>query len=552
MGEKNVSATQPASVELAQKIAASVARYATDVVISPGSRNSPLTMALLVRDDIRVHTRIDERSAAFLALGLARASKRPVAMVTTSGTAAVNCAPALVEAAHAHVPLVVITADRPAHMVGTGASQTIDQVGLFEPAVSTLQVSSPEDISALETTIENSFAAHINVAFDTPLVGQSLPTQLDTEKKLWRAPWVDHGEVTIDLAKNTLVIAGDEAWEVEGLEDVPTLAEPTAPAPYHAVHPLAAGLFAQGEITTEGSSEYAEYIARTKPDQVIVVGHPTLHRPVLALMADPEITVITLSRTTQVTDPTGNSSQVATRVKTTGEPTQSWLRLCQTLSEQAAASVREELPSHGFTGLHVAAALADGLGVGDTMFIGASNPVRDAAYVGLPFGGVETYSPRGTAGIDGSVSQAIGIALAVQARNPEEIRAPRTVALMGDVTFLHDVGGLLLGPDEIEPENLTIVVANDSGGGIFETLEVGAQPLRATFEKAVGTPHEVDIEALVQAYGHEYVRADSLHELLVALEDSIEQPHGLRIIDAHTVRDTRRELHRAMANRLGL
>src|SRR5699024_8998431 len=140
-------------------------------------------------------------------------------------------------------------------------------------------------------------------------------------------------------------------------------------------------------------------------------------------------------------------------------------------------------PNHGFTGLHVAAAVSDTLGTGDTLVLGASNPVRDASFVGLPYDGVDTYSPRGAAGIDGTVSQAVGIALATQSAHPDEPRAPRTVALIGDVTFLHDVGGLLIGPADAHPENLTIVVANDDGGGIFETLEIGAPELRASFER---------------------------------------------------------------------
>ena len=134
------------SLNLAQAIAAQLSRHITDVVICPGSRNSPLSLALLAREDLRVHTRIDERTAAFFALGLARVSGRHVAVVMTSGTAVANTLPAMVEAHYAHVPLAIVSADRPARLVGTGASQTIEQQGIFGVYADTVQVTEPADI----------------------------------------------------------------------------------------------------------------------------------------------------------------------------------------------------------------------------------------------------------------------------------------------------------------------------------------------------------------------------------------------------------------------
>jgi len=229
-------------------------------------------------------------------------------------------------------------------------------------------------------------------------------------------------------------------------------------------------------------------------------------------------------------------------------------RATRAASELAADAVRTTLedPEFGFTGLHAAAAVADTLGTGDTVLLGASNPVRDASWVGLPFDGVDTYAPRGAAGIDGSVSQAVGVALATQAAHPDEPRAPRTVALLGDVTFLHDVGGLLIGPNEPHPENLTIVVANDDGGGIFETLEIGAEPLRASFERAFGTPHGASICELCAGYGVAHREVTSLRELLDALMDTTEAPLGLSVIEARTTRTTRRALHRALQGKIAL
>ncbi|BAU94869.1 2-succinyl-5-enolpyruvyl-6-hydroxy-3-cyclohexene-1-carboxylate synthase [Corynebacterium suranareeae] len=531
--------------DLARAVLNSLAPHVTDVVLCPGSRNSPLSLEVLARRDIRVHVRIDERSASFLALSLARAQARPVAVVMTSGTAVANCLPAVEEAAHAHIPLIVLSADRPAHLVGTGASQTITQDGIFGGNAPTVSVSELEHVSLIEHELGEGASQrprHFNIALDVPLVSAELPEiHGDSLGAKWTHRWINHGEVEVDLGENTLVIAGDEAWEVEGLEDVPTIAEPTAPKPYNPVHPLAAEILLKEQVSAEG------YVVNTRPDHVIVVGHPTLHRGVIKLLSDPGIKLTVLSRTSTITDPARHATAVGSSVKVSGTQDKQWLKICSAASELAAEGVRDVLEQEefGFTGLHVAAAVADTLGTGDTLFAAASNPIRDLSFVGMPFDGVDTFSPRGTAGIDGSVSQAIGTALAVQSRHPDEIRAPRTVALLGDLAFLHDVGGLLIGPDEPRPENLTIVVSNDNGGGIFELLETGAEGLRTNFERAFGTPHDASIGDLCAGYGVAHREVDNLQDLILALVDTTEVS-GFYVIEATTRRDTRRAQQQAL------
>ena len=531
-----------AAMEIAAAVAELVAKHCTDVVMSPGSRNSPLAYALLARRDVTVHMRIDERSAAFTALGLARVQRRHVAVVMTSGTAVANAYPAVIEAHMSHTPLAVISADRPERLVGTGASQTIWQQGIFGRYAETQQVQSLDDVHAA------SFATpqvHINVALDAPLVPEALPEPVGQPRRVGPGAlegsrdWVDHGAVDVDLTRNSLVIAGDEAWEVPGLEHVPTIAEPTAPTPFHQVHPLAARFFAQSEVAI--SHDGGDFAADTKPEQVIVVGHPTLHRDVMALLADPDIEVIGISRTETFT---GQPDKRGSRVNATGQPTDTWLKICEAAGDVGADTVRQALTEDefGFTGLHVAAAVCDTLGVGDTLVLGSSNPVRDASFVGMPFDGVSTYAARGAAGIDGTVSQAVGVALATQALRPDEIRAPRALALMGDLTFLHDANGLLIGPDEPRPGNLTIVVANDDGGGIFESLEPGADNLRGAFERVFGTPHGTDVEKLAEAYGADYRRADTLAELNEVLLELEAQPNPISVVETATTRSTRRAL----------
>lgn len=537
------------SMTLARAVVDVLAHNVTDVVLSPGSRNSPLAYALLERGEIQVHVRIDERSAAFTALGLARVQRRPVGVVMTSGTAVANAYPAVIEAHMSHTPLAVISADRPESLVGTGASQTIWQQAIYGRYASTQQVTTLDDVARI------SFAdpqVHINVAFDTPLVPHELsaatgvprrvgPGQLATGVK---AVQVDHGVVDLDLSRDTLVIVGDEAWDVPGLELVPTIAEPTAPTPYHQVHPLAARFFTQAQVAI--SHDGGDFAASTKPEQVVVVGHPTLHRDVLALLADPDIEVIGLSRSDIFT---GRPTRRGSRANITGQPSDTWLKICEAAGEVGADTVRSTLqdPAFGFTGLHVAAAVCDTLGVGDTLVLGSSNPVRDASLVGLPFDGVDTYAARGAAGIDGTVSQAVGVALATQQLRPTEVRAPRTVALLGDLTFLHDVNGLLIGPDELRPGNLTIVVANDDGGGIFEALEVGAPQLRSQFERVFGTPHQVGVDKLAHAYGATYRRADSVATLNDVLVELAAAPEPIAVVEAVTTRQTRRALAERLA-----
>nr|WP_144793697.1 2-succinyl-5-enolpyruvyl-6-hydroxy-3-cyclohexene-1-carboxylic-acid synthase [Corynebacterium singulare] len=549
--------SNPESMELAQVLAAQLSRHLTDVVLCPGSRNAPLSLALLARSDVRVHTRLDERSAAFAALGLARVQRRHVGIVMTSGTAVANTLPAMVEAHYSHTPLAVISADRPARMVGTGASQTIEQQGLFGVYAQTTQVEKTSDVPLIAERFLADRQVHINVALDQPLVGEELPSEpSDVTQHRARTPrWSNHGEVAVDLSRNTLVIAGDEAWEVEGLEDVPTIAEPTAPAPYHPVHPAAAHLFRRAQVSAN------DYVVNTKVEQVIVVGHPTLHRGVVALLSDPDIDLICLSRTEDFTNPRGESAQLGTTVKTSGEPTREWMKICEGAAQMAADAVREVLAETtgeevtdseiGFTGLHVAAAVGDTLSVGDILVLGASNPVRDASLIGLPFDGVETYSPRGAAGIDGTVAQAIGIAVATQSREADAPRAPRTVALMGDVTFLHDATSLILPEDNPRPENLTIVVANDNGGGIFELLEQGSEALRPSFEKAFGTPHGVGVAKLAEACGAEHREVSTAQELLDVLAELKEYSTGITVVEAHTTRSSRRALQEALAAKVG-
>jgi 2-succinyl-5-enolpyruvyl-6-hydroxy-3-cyclohexene-1-carboxylate synthase len=205
------------------------------------------------------------------------------------------------------------------------------------------------------------------------------------------------------------------------------------------------------------------------------------------------------------------------------------------LNRRATAAVHRTLSEHPLTtGLHVAAAVADGLRPGDQLVLGASNPVRDAALVGLRTQGVKVRSNRGVAGIDGTVSTAIGAALA-----HERVNGGRTVALIGDLTFVHDASGLLIGPTEPVPQALTIVVSNDNGGGIFELLEQGDPRFADVSSRIFGTPHDVDVGALCRAY-----HIDSAQVDVADLADALNSPFdGPRVLEVKADRSTLRQLH---------
>ena len=516
-----------------------------DVVLCPGSRNAPLAFALADADRagrLRLHVRIDERTAGFLAVGLAVGSGRPVPIAMTSGTAVANLGPAVVEANYARVPLIILSANRPYELLGTGANQTMEQLGYFGTQVRAaislgLAEESPDGYdtqnaawrsatcrvlaAATGTRSANSGPVQFDIPLREPLVPEpdSHPGDFPAGRPDG-APWTYTPPVSfdepleIDLTPDTVVISGHGAGVHPNLAHLPTVAEPTAPHAATPLHPWALPLL--------------------KPAQVIMAGRPTLHRPVSALLADPGVAVYALTTGPRWPDVSGNSMATGTRAQTTGAPDPDWLRRCAQANARVNEAVRSQLAAHPLaTGLHVAAAVADALRPGDQLVLGASNPVRDAALVGLNTDRIAVRSNRGVAGIDGTVSTAIGAALAHDGR---------TVALLGDLTFVHDASGLLIGPTEPVPHDLTIVVSNDNGGGIFELLEQGDPRFADVSSRVFGTPHDVDVGALCRAY-HVDSRQIEADDLAGALD---EPNDGIRVLEVKADRSTLRQLHAAI------
>ena len=517
-----------------------------DVVLCPGSRNAPLAFALHDADRagrLRLHVRIDERTAGYLAIGLAVAERAPVCVAMTSGTAVANLGPAVVEANYARAPLIVLSANRPYELLGTGANQTMEQLGYFGTQVRAnislglapeMKGAAPGDLATLNAQWRSATCRVLVAAtgfrtanagpvqFDIPLREPLVPDADETggyapEGRPGGRPWTYTPPVTfdqpldIDLTPDTVVIAGHGAGVHPNLAQLPMVAEPTAPPAENPLHPFALRLI--------------------HPQQVIMLGRPTLHRPVSALLADPSVPVYALTTGPRWPDVSGNSQATGTRAVTAGEPNANWLKRCAEVNRHAIEAVRGQLKAHPLTtGLHVAAAVAGALRPGDQLVLGASNPVRDAALVGLNTQGIKVRSNRGVAGIDGTVSTAIGAALAHDGR---------TIALIGDLTFVHDSSGLLIGPTEPTPRNLTIVVSNDNGGGIFELLEQGDPRFSDVSSRIFGTPHDVDVGALCRAY-HVDSRQIEADELAGALGEPFE---GMRVLEVKADRSSLRALH---------
>ncbi|MFV2145675.1 2-succinyl-5-enolpyruvyl-6-hydroxy-3-cyclohexene-1-carboxylic-acid synthase [Isoptericola sp. G70] len=563
-----------------------VAQGVRDAVLAPGSRSAPLAYALAeadVRGDLVLQVRVDERSAGFLALGLSRgsvlgaaadggtrAAPRPVVVVTTSGTAVANLHPAVLEAHHSGLPLVLLTADRPHELRGTGASQTTDQVGIFGTAVrAAVDVPAPDgrdgEVRDLLATARRVVAAalgsrdrypgpvHLDLAYRDPLhpapdgsdrsaAGPPGPRRAVEVVPPAPGPGADPA-LPGDRAR-TLVVAGDGAGpaarHLSEAQGWPLLAEPSAGA-------------GRGDlaVTAYRSVLGVDGVA-DGVDQVVVLGHPTLSRPVQRLLARPDVAVTVVA---PGGGPWPDAARNATRVVDAlherwfepsapadgGAFAARWRAASDAAAGVVAAVTSDEAVRAGLRGaphaaLAVARAVVAASGGDDVLVVGASNPVRDLDLVlGLEPGPIPTVlANRGLAGIDGTVSTATGIAVGAGRAGR------RTRVLVGDLTFLHDVGGLLRGPGE-PAVDLDVVVVNDDGGSIFATLEHGAlaatgPDAASTFERVFGTPHGAHLAQLCAGYGVDHQLVEDVPSLRHVLAGP---SHGVRVIEVPVARAAR-------------
>ena len=526
-----------------------VACGVTEVVLSPGSRNAPLSMALHEADAtgrIRLHVRIDERTAGFLALGLARGSGRPAAVVTTSGTAVANLHPAVLEAHHGGVGMIVLSADRPPWLRDVGANQTIDQRSVFGPALRLFhEFAVPQRmpgqnagwramlcraVAAANGASGVPGPAQLNIALADPLLPDTSTTGSTAD---WPEP------LTGRDGPWTRIVAGDATYgppvpATEPGERVLFLADLT--------HPWAAAVADSGHLVISeaggaaGSTVLAaglhllanaEFLQAARPTRVIVLGRPTMFRQVQRLLGDPGITVDIIAPPSAHADPSGAARTVAAGWPDLRElPDQGWAarwRDADGAAARAVGALLDELDIGSSTRL--ARDLVAALPLRATLVLGSSQAPRDVALASVRRAGIRGVANRGVAGIDGPVSTAIGVALAAGGDDGP------TVALLGDLTFLHDITGLVIGPHEPRPD-LTIVVSNNDGGGIFSTLEPGEPQHARAFDRVFGTPHGVLLAGVAEGCGAEHVFVSTADELAEAIAD----PGGIRIVEVPTTR----------------
>ncbi|GGO78193.1 2-succinyl-5-enolpyruvyl-6-hydroxy-3-cyclohexene-1-carboxylic-acid synthase [Nocardioides deserti] len=493
----------------------------TEVVLSPGSRNAPLSFAVHAAAEaglLRLHTRVDERTAAFLALGLTKVGAR-AAVLCTSGTAVANLHPAVLEAAHTGLPLVVLTADRPARLRGTAANQTTDQVGVFGRLVTTRDL--PDDALVLA----DDGPTHLNVQLDEPLVPADRWVPPAVERPARPEPRPAAEEV-LPLGPRTVVVAGDDAGPPARVlaerAGWPLLAEPTS-----------------GSRTGDNALRCYRLLLDTdlgrSVERVVVAGHPTLSRPVTRLLSRADVEVVSVPARGAWPDRPFPVDRVVTRPVVEGRDDPAWLEAWREADRSVARQLDRLLAAEpGLTPHEVAAAVSRGVPPGGLLYVGASSPVRDLDLVVARYDVGDrrkVVANRGLAGIDGTISSAIGAALG-------RPHGSRNLALMGDVTFLHDSGALVLGPREVRPD-LTIVVVNDDGGAIFSMLEQGAPEHADPFEVLFGTPHGVDLASLCAATRTPHWRVDTVAEL----EHALASPNGgIEVVEAVVDRRTRRDL----------
>ncbi|MEO8687154.1 MAG: 2-succinyl-5-enolpyruvyl-6-hydroxy-3-cyclohexene-1-carboxylic-acid synthase [Solirubrobacteraceae bacterium] len=529
---------------------------------SPGSRSTPLVLSLAREPGIRATSHIDERCGSFFALGLAKATGRPVALACTSGTAAANYAPAVHEAREARVPLLILTADRPPELREIGAGQTIDQVKLYGGAAKWYlevddQPATPERMRWLRHLACRAYwsalegrpgPVHLNFSLREPLVlDEPLPAgEPGGGGRAGGRPWVTRPraqpvaspglieglEAVLDAHPRAVMVAGRSERDpglgeaLGGLADrlaLPLLAEPLSGA-------------------RRGRAAIADYDALLRdpgfaaaqaPDLVLRFGDLPTSKPLRQWLHGLETLQIAFDAESAWQDPAGRVATVVTADPRALEPKQprkdrEWLDAWRGADHAAADAIARTLDD--LSEPRVAAELGVRLPADTTLVVASSMPVRD----------VETFFPardapprvlsnRGANGIDGTVSTAFGVAAA----------GGPTVLLIGDVALAHDMGGLLAARRLGLP--LVIVLLNNDGGGIFHFLPVEREG--ADFEEHVATPHGLDFEHAAELYGLGYGRVADPGTFRDALDGALAS-HRATILEVHTDRTENVELHR--------
>nr|WP_300142781.1 2-succinyl-5-enolpyruvyl-6-hydroxy-3-cyclohexene-1-carboxylic-acid synthase [Propionicimonas sp.] len=534
------------SVACAQAVIGQLlAQGVTDLVLAPGSRSAPLALvadAAAREGLLRLHVRVDERGAGFLALGLAKASRRCVPVITTSGTAVGNLLPAVMEAAHSGVPLLVLSADRPAALVGTGANQTTEQLDLFSGflrhrgRVSSTAAPASWAAQAARAVLAaggevsgHPGPAQLNLELGLPLVPGSGQALVPAPRGALRTGRSARPEpVALPGGPRTVVVCGDadpatgrEARTLAEAAGLPLIAEPSSNAR------TGANALATGRLLLAGP------LGR-QVERVLVFGRPNLSRPVTALLARADVEIVVVASGPEYVDPGWRASLVAGAVTVEPGPAE-WLDAWRTADAERAARLGELNLAGALSGPELARLVVAAVPQDQVLCLANSNPIRDADLAPVRADPGPVYANRGLSGIDGTLATAAGVALASG--------APTTL-LCGDLAFVHDAGSLAIGPGEPRP-TLRVVVADDNGGSIFATLEYGQDRFADSFERVFATPTGLDLVALATGFGVPARRVSTAAEVAVALT---EPWTGIEILVVDVDRSGRAEAARRLAD----
>jgi len=537
------------------------------VVISPGSRSTPLAYSFASTDELDVYMQVDERSAGYFALGLAKASSEPVVLLCTSGTAASNYFPAVTEAHYARIPLIVITADRPHELREVGAPQAIDQIQLYGNHVKySIDFPLAEDNRDVEDYIERQIQRavsvaltapfgpiHLNVPFREPLLidfDMEIPTRT-FQKHFKSTSALDESTAKFltDIVKDTekgFIIVGElplgvnneSFWKFAEALQWPVLCDSLsnlrAQVPAQCL-PLCIDRY----DALLKSERFAESVI---PDTVIRFGAQPVSKPLSLYLRKvrPE-TVIAIDESPEFRDPLGVvthhiQSPVEAVLALIVDKQQTPYAIKWIEANDVASEVTEEIAKVAGDEGAYAQLLFRHLPGGSDIISGSSMPIRDVdTYFGKTARDITVFANRGTNGIDGVVSTAFGIQAA---------RKRPTWLLIGDLSFLHDVNGLLV--SRFHDTDLTIVIMNNDGGGIFSYLPQAESGPH--FEELFGTPTGLTFEHIAAMYGAQYKAIEKLEDFEVELAKEKEQ--NVRIIEVFTDRTVNVKAHRALWNEI--
>lgn len=538
-----------ASTALAEVLLDELARGGVrHIVIAPGSRSAAIAIAAARRLDLSVTVSIDERSAAFFALGVGKATGAPAAVLTTSGSAVAHLFPAVVEADTGRVPLLLLTADRPPELHGTGANQTIEQAGLFGHAVRWFAQLGPAEHSAgshseWRTVASRAVASaldgpvHLNIAFREPVVPETDDGR-DSDRPFGFAsdghsdgrPWVTSDvplrpRVPLDdkwtRPERGVVLAGDAPFvPVDAIDQLaaalgwPLLIEPTA-----------GGRPPQSITTVHHLVSDPDIAHRLRPEVAVIIGRANLSRPVANWLSDVPRLIVD-SRVTTPPSPTAVLAEGWPEVVGVGQRDGGWRRMWLQIEDAARRALDATLDGDGLTEPRIARDVAAAVPADGVLFAASSMPIRDLD-LAMAASPVRILSNRGASGVDGLVSSAFGVASA----HPGPV-----VALTGDLALLHDSNGFLVEP---RPDVVFVVVNND-GGGIFSFLPQVRQT--DVFERVFGTPHGRSFEQLAAFHGAQHeVLADIAYQVPKAIAAG-----GTWVLEARTDRSSNPEVHRAL------